>query len=404
MEPALSSVASLGLYLATRATPAPRGRAVRDLERLLEALARGALTIDDSVRIAGITTTVGRHLVAACLPPTFRAVADLPWEAVRGARELTKIVRELHVEIAGRCVEALETLGQHVAARSGLSLALDDFLPPPGARAAIDEGRNNAARIESDCVEGRFTDGERFNRQCEAWAHACALAQIEARRHAPERDPLVACAASQRDPIRPEILRSPRGTISVPFGEYLVMHMTGTLGEGLKTHEYFVRAVETRRTTLDAAARQQIARDLFADLDAAIGDVEIVALDCGTRHGVRVRAILFEGDEPGSLAAKLSGAVIAEDVRDRTGAVIACAGAVLEPVLARRLEETRVASLVLRDVRTCEAVGGVCARCFGLAPEDALWTSIGDAVGARAAGAIASAASRLAVRRVYHIC
>lgn len=404
MEPGLSSVASLGVYLATRTAPAPRGRAVRDLDRLIEALDRGALAIDDTVRIAGITTTVGRHLVAACLPPSLRAAADAPWDAARGARELARIIRELHVEIAGRCVEALETLGQRIAARSGLSLAQGDFLPPAGARAAIDEAHRDAARIADDCFAGRISDAERFHDQCDTWSHARAIVELEARRDAPEHDPLAACAASQREPVQPEVLRSPRGTIRVPFGDHVVMHMAGTLGDGLGTHEYFVRTVEARRTTLDAAARQQIARALLADLDAAIGDIEIVAVDCGTTRGVEVCATVFEEDEPGSLADKLAGAVAAEDVRDRAGAVIARAGAVLSPELARRIEAARIAAVVLRDVRTCEASGGVCAWCFGLAPEDALWTCAGDPVGARAAATIATAASRIALGRIYHIC
>src|SRR5262249_20348117 len=138
MEPGLSSVASLGLHLATRTAPAAHGRAIRDLDGLIEAHGRGALTLDDTARIAGGTTTAGRHLVAACLPPSFRAVAEAPWDAVRGAREVARIVRELHVEIAARSVQALEALGTHVAARSGLSLAIDDLLPPAAARAVVD--------------------------------------------------------------------------------------------------------------------------------------------------------------------------------------------------------------------------------------------------------------------------
>lgn len=404
MEAGLGSLASLGVYLATRATPAPPGRAVRDREQLLEAFGRGAVGIDDTVRIAGVTTTVGRHLVAACLPPSFRAVTEAPWDAVRGAREVARIVRELHVEIAGRCVEALEVLGRYVAERSGLSLALDDFLPPPEARAHVDEARATCAAIETMYTDGLITDGERFNRENDAWVGAMYAARAAARRHAPERDPLAACAASQREPVAPEVLRAPRGVIGVPFGEYRVMHMAGTLGDGLGTHEYFMRAAESRRATTTAADRHRVAAEMLADLDAAIGDVEIVAVDCGTTRGVVVRAIVYEEDERGSLAAKIAGSVAAEPICDRDGDVIAPAGAVLVPELARRIEAARIASVVLRDVRTCEAVGGVCARCFGLGPEDALWPCAGDAVGARAAVAIATAASRLPARRIYHIC
>jgi DNA-directed RNA polymerase subunit beta' len=397
-------MASLGVYLATRTAPAAHGRAVRGCEQLLEAIGHGALAIDDTVRIEGVTTTVGRHLVAACLPPSLREVTETPWDAVRGAREIARIVRELHVEIAGRCVEALEVLGRYVAGRSGLSLALDDFLLPTAARAPLEDAHRAWAHWENEYREGLITDGERLNRQFDTWSQAGFAARSYARRHAPERDPLAACAASQREPALPEVVRSPRCVIHVPFGEGLVTHLTGTLGEGIGTHEYFVRSVEARRNALTVAERQQLALEMFADLDAAIGDVEVVALDCGTSRGVPVRAIVYAEDEVGSLAAKIAGSVLAEDARDRDGALLVPAGAVLAPVLARRIEAARIASVVLRDVRTCEAVGGVCARCFGLAPEDGLWTCVGDDVGARAAAVIAREASRLPPRRIYHIC
>ena len=87
-----------------------------------------------------------------------------------------------------------------------------------------------------------------------------------------------------------------------------------------------------------------------------------------------------------------------------TGEVLAVAGALITPAIARRIEAAQVVSVMIRDVRTCEARGGVCARCFGLAPEDAIWPSIGDEVGARAAEAISAAVRRLPRDRMFHIC
>jgi DNA-directed RNA polymerase subunit beta' len=405
MEAGLSSIASLGLYLATRTPPAATpARAFRDVARLIEALDRGAVDTDDTVRIAGATTTVGRHLVAACLPASARAIADAPWDAGRGERALAKIVRELHVEIAGRCVDALETLGRRFAERSGLSVALDDFVPPAAIGRVVDVALAAAMALERDFCAGEISDAERLDCQLATWAEACARAQIAARAAAPAHDPLAACAASQRAPVAPEVLRAPRGTIEVPFGDTHVMNMTGTLGGGLGVHEYFVRAVEARHATCEAAARLDLARALFADLDAAIGEVEIVAHDCGTARGVRIEALVLDASGERALIDKLTGAVVAEAACDARGGVVAAAGAVLTPALAHQIAAARIAAVVVRDVRTCEAVGGVCARCFGLAPDDALWPSVGDPVGGRAAVAIAHAASQLAPRRFFHIC
>jgi hypothetical protein len=359
--------------------------------------ARGASALDATFRIAGRTTTAGRHLVAGCLPEGLRDATDQPWDAARGARVIARVVRELHVEIAARCVAALEELGMQVAHRSGLSIAADDFATPAEARAALAEAHQCGAGIESDYTEGLITDGERFNRQVDAWASAHWSARYDARRAAPEPGPLAAYAASHADVPAPDVARTFRGTIAM--STTIVYAMAGTLADGFGAHEYFVRATEARRRVLDAVERRQLALALFRDLDAVIGDLEIVAVDCGTARSVRVRAIEYDTHVHGSLAVRLEGRVLAEDLRDRNGASIAATGVLIDPALAQRIEAAHIASVAIRDVRTCDAVNGVCARCFGLAPEDALWTQPGDGVGERAAIAIATAGRHRPLRR-----
>jgi DNA-directed RNA polymerase subunit beta' len=401
-ELTVSATASLGLHLATRAIPAERGPAVRDRDHLLELHARGVLALDDTVRIAGRTTTAGRHLVAACMPPAMSDEVEAPWDATRGARAIERIVRELHIEIAARSVAALEQLGRLVADRSGFSLASDDFLPPREARAMVHEAHERTVEIEEEYDEGMITDGERFNRVEETWAHAAALARLEARRWAPERDPLAACTASLFESAPPDAMRSLRGVIMV--GARWGTGMIGTVGDGIGPHEYFMRAAETRNDLLDDAERRWRAYELARDVDAVIGDLEIVAIDCGTTRGIRVRALKHDDHIAVSLAARIEGRVAAEDVRDRDGALLASAGALLVPALARRIEAALVRSVVVRDVRACEARDGVCSRCFGLGAEDALWTCVGDSVGARATAAIELAVGRLTSGQIIHIC
>src|SRR6185295_4143041 len=140
------------------------------LDRVLEAHARGALALGDTIRVDGWTSTVGRHLVAACLPRSFRDAASEPWDAGRGAGILDAIARELHVELAARAVAALERLGRHVADRSGFSLAMADFAPPRSAPFLIAEAAAETAQLNEGFEQGLYTDGECWNRTVEIWA------------------------------------------------------------------------------------------------------------------------------------------------------------------------------------------------------------------------------------------
>jgi DNA-directed RNA polymerase subunit beta' len=396
-----SAHASLGLHLATRTPPAPPARAYASLPHALEAHARGELALADTIRVDGATTTLGRTLVAACFPRAFRHLADQPWDALRGARLLGRIMRELHVEIAARAVAALELLGRYVADRSGFSLALDDFRPPAEVAALVAAAAAETAQINDSYATGEMTDGERVSVEHELWSLVAREARMDAGRRAPHPDPLAACAASDPTTRPPEELRSIRGVRQ--NGWKPVCGQTGTLADGFRCHEYFVACREARTDTC-AAAWPPEADELFRDLIDAIGDVEIVAVDCGTPRGVQIRAIDHAAVR-GAFALILEGRVTAGDVVTHTGELLAPANALIAPALARRIEAASIPSVMIRDVRTCGASGGVCARCFGLAPEDATWPCVGDHVGARAAEVIATAAGRrLPVAFLFHIC
>lgn len=395
-----SAMACLGLHLATRARPEPPGRAFAGRADILEAHARGALGFADTVRVDGWVTTAGRFLVAACLPPEARVAADAPWDASRAARVLELIMRARHVELAARAAQALDALGTYVAMRSGFSLAMDDFASPGDGDTAIADARRATALANDDYAEGQVTDGERFNWIVDAWWEAAAVARLEARRGAPALDPLAAAAASSPAMPRPDALRSIRGVRQTPIGE--VAGQTGTLAGGFGPHEYFLACAEARTAIVDAAARAREAERLRRDLLAVIGEVAIVAEDCGATRGVTIRVFDFFDEPGGAFARVIEGRVAAAAIVMDDGEALA-AGTLFTPMLARRIEAA-VRSIEIRDVQTCEAEAGVCARCFGLAPEDAIWPTVGDRVGARAAETIAAAAERLPRTFLTFIC
>jgi DNA-directed RNA polymerase subunit beta' len=395
--------ACLGLYLATRTLPGARLRAFRDRERVLEALARGALAIDDTIRVDGRPDTVGRYLVLQCLPAAYRDHHDAPWDRIRVVQVLSHITRDLHVELAARCATALAQLGRYVAERSGFSLAIADFAPGFHTDDLLASAWSDVAAREDAYQQGLTTDGERYNRVQETWQLTTARARIEARRHAPILDPLAAYAASVPYSSAPEYLRTMIGPIQRRSSGLYERPVLGTLASGLDVHEYFMCCLVADEARCNIAQRTRVAAGLCETLQVALGDVTIVARDCGTTTGVAVRALLDEQTVVASLGQRAQGHVVVEAVTAPSGELIAPAGALVTSALADRIDATGVFVVVVRDVLACQAEGGVCSRCFGLAPEDAIWPAVGDDVGARAAQAIAHEARRFA-DHYFHIC
>ena len=68
----------------------------------------------------------------------------------------------------GDASKQLEALERMSPSGSGMSLALDDFLPRPEAQPALDEARAESVQFENEYLEGPTTDRERFNRHATA--------------------------------------------------------------------------------------------------------------------------------------------------------------------------------------------------------------------------------------------
>jgi len=393
----------MGLYLATRTPPTGAPRAFRNAARLFEALSRSDLSHDDTVRVAGRVTTAGRFLAGQCLPPSVRgAFAGAPWDAWRVARALSYVARDLHVELAARAAEAFESLGRFVVERSGLSIALKDFAPPPKRHAILAETRARHLDVQRMYDADLLTDAERRNKQVDLWAEAADRIRSAVGPLDIPNDALVPFEVSGDAKVY-QRLRAPTGLLPGRSGEIVELPVLHTPSEGISPHECMIVCMYGRSNTLAQTQRDHEAAALLGDLHAALSTIPVVVRDCGTRRGVRVRAVEEPyGEAPVLRPVRIEGHVVSEDVVAPGGVVLALAGELITRTLAERIEYAAVPHVTLRDPRTCEADEGVCALCFGLDRDDATWPAPGDPVSERAAWSIAHAA-RFYDDRIFHL-
>lgn len=400
-----SPPACLGLFLATRGNPSERGRPFRDVERVLEALAHGALDLEETIRVDRRLTTVGRFLVGQCLPPAYRTNAEArALTASRLQLLLARVTREHHVELAARAAAALERLGRSVADRSGFSLARHDFDGPPQKDAIIAAAMALVRRVVGESLSGQITEFDRHLESLDLWHATRDQVRAAARAEAPEADRLAALVAAQLEATLPEDLRTMRGLVKTyAMGEPWEAPVLHSRREGLTPHEFMMSSQAARRATLEQGERDVVAATLLHDLHAVMGATVITARDCGTQRGLLVSRLEANGDGVAlELPARIEGRVTARDVVSADGEVVARARTLITRALAERIDAT-TASVLLLDPATCEADGGVCAACFGLDPDDATWPVIGDEVGARAAMTI-TAEARTMMTHYFQIC
>ncbi len=399
-----SPTACAGIALATRDDAATPVRAFRDAEDLWAAVSRDELSWSTTVFCARVVSTVGRHLVARCLPPSMNPPpTEGVWSAARIQRTLELVARDVHIEIAGRAAEALEAFGMLVAERSGLSLAMDDFAADPTARRkSVVDAEAQVIAIMREHADGQITDGERYNRTIDVWSEAGSRAHYALARAESPHDTLRVFLRSRLDLDDAR----PRGAIAVrakASGELLERPQLHSVGEGLDPHESMMRWMEVRPRVLRDQERDEIARDLGNDLHEVLDEVHIVEHDCGA-HGGRRWPVWrqLEGDLAANADA-LTGRVLATDVITYDGRTLAAAGTLVTARIAQAIGTARVPSVLVRDPIACESRDGVCARCVGLDPDDHTWLQVGDAIGARAAKRIAADSTQFG-RRWFHIC
>ena len=135
---------------------------------------------------------------------------------------------------------------------------------------------------------------------------------------------------------------------------------------------------------------------ILAILDS---DEPVVYIRLGTVRGIEVEAIVESGEiEP--LYDRIVGRVLAEDIYDSKGQLIAGVNSLLNEELARAVSKAR-SKVKIRSVLTCRAQRGVCRACYGRDLANATEVEIGEAVGIIAAQSIGEPGTQLTMRTFH---
>src|SRR4029078_3824654 len=173
--------------------------------------------------------------------------------------------------------------------------------------------------------------------------------------------------------------------------------------EGLSVLEYFNSTHGARKGLADTALNTANSGYLPRRLVDVAQDCIIPSEDCGTKSGIKVRAIIDAGTVVASLATRILGRTTAEDVKDpSTGKVIIKRNTLLGEVEVETIVGANVQELRIRSVLTCENVNGVCGACYGRDLARGTPVNMGEAVGVIAAQSIGEPGTQLTMR-TFHI-
>ena len=369
------------------------------------------------VRIDGdlIETTVGRVILSEILPPSmpFSHVNQLMTK-----KELTKLVDRVY-RLAGLheavvMLDQLKDLGFTYATKVGVSICIDNMHIPSRKVELIKRAKGDVLQIQEQYSEGLITNGERYNKVIDIWAHVGEQVAKEMMKEISEGggrgategiNPIFMMADSGARGSSQQIrqLGGMRGLMAKPSGEIIETPITANFREGLTVLQYFISTHGARKGLADTALKTANSGYLTRRLVDTAQDVIISEPDCLTTDGIVVSALVEGGEVIQPLDERILGRLTAEDVHDPvTQEIIVKAHEELNEDLCKTIVEAGIDHVKIRSVLTCQSRWGVCASCYGRDLARGRLVEKGEPVGVIAAQSIGEPGTQLTMR-TFHI-
>ncbi|MCA9471719.1 MAG: DNA-directed RNA polymerase subunit beta' [Nitrospirales bacterium] len=369
------------------------------------------------VRIGGelIETTVGRVLLSEILP------SNIPFSNVNQLmtkKEMTKLIdavyRQAGLHEVVVMLDRLKDVGFSYATKAGVSICIDNMHIPTKKEALIKKAEVEVHDVQQQYSEGLITNGERYNKVIDIWAHVSEqvanemMNEISAdggKGETGSLNPIYMMADSGARGSSQQIrqLGGMRGLMAKPSGEIIETPITANFREGLTVLQYFISTHGARKGLADTALKTANSGYLTRRLVDIAQDVIVSGIDCMTNDGIIVTALVEGGEVIQPLEERILGRLVAEDVHDPvTQEVIVNANEELDEVRVRAVVEAGIDQVRIRSVLTCQARWGVCAMCYGRDLAKGRLVEKGEPVGVIAAQSIGEPGTQLTMR-TFHI-
>ncbi len=375
-----------------------------DFNEVQSAYDLGLVTYQTAIKFpwAGkvIETTIGRVMFNAILPEDLRFVNRT---LDRGAiRDIVTQTFERHGnEMTADLVDRIKQLGFAAATQAGTSISIDDVAIPESKARTIAGAETKVAEIDRQFQRGLISEQERYEHTVKIWTDATKNV-IDAMMEALDRRGsvyMMATSGARGNTQQMGQIGGMRGLIADPQGRIIDLPIRSNFREGLTVLEYFISTHGGRKGLADTAIRTADSGYLTRRLVDVAQDVIVRIDDCGDEDG-----IFIGSDEPGMVepfADRIFGRLVAQDIVDDAGTVIAARGDDIDRALAKVIAESGVKRVRVRSPLGCRARHGICRACYGRNLATGKLVEAGEAVGIIAAQSIGEPGTQLTMRTFH---
>jgi DNA-directed RNA polymerase subunit beta' len=413
----------LGCYWLTKERPGAKGQGKIFSNPEEVRIAYDAKEVEEHARIKVridrtlVETTVGRVILSEILPNG----VGFEWvNRIMGKKELMKLIDVCYRESGHRetviLLDKIKDIGFYYATRAGISICIDDMHIPTKKEELIEHARQEVMEIERQYGDGLITNGERYNKVIDIWAHVTELVASEmlnelggsnGGKDADRKDFnsifMMSDSGARGSTQQIRQLGGMRGLMAKPSGEIIETPITANFREGLTVLQYFISTHGARKGLADTALKTANSGYLTRRLVDVAQDVIVSEVDCGTMDGIEVTALVEGGEIIQPLEERVLGRISAEDIRDPLSSeIIVEVNQEINEDRAKAIVEAGIDRIKIRSVLTCQARHGVCVRCYGRDLARGKLVEKGEAVGIVAAQSIGEPGTQLTMR-TFHI-
>jgi DNA-directed RNA polymerase subunit beta' len=429
----------IGAYYLTEAVKGAKGegRVFRHMHDLDRAYEEGELDLHAEIEYRGpvagvegpLNTTYGRLLFNEALPDDLayvnRAVkkGDMGaivdelangkrWISPDGNGAQPELIHGYPKAVVADSLDGIKNLCFKFAARSGLTISIEDVKTPTDKREILDGYEKRAEKVEDQFFKGIITDGERRQKEVEIWTAATeevrAAMERELKRDQFNPIDMMVGSGARGNMMQVRQIAGMRGLVANPRGDMIPRPIKSNFREGLAMLEYFIATPGARKGLVDTALRTADSGYLTRRLVDVAQELIVREEDC-EREGVPVLGLWLEdiapdpadGSKRNYLETRVFGRTIATDVKLSDGTVLPAGHEIGDEDLEHLRDDETVTRVRVRSPLTCQAELGVCRKCYGRSLATGKTIELGEAVGVIAAQSIGEPGTQLTMRTFH---